>query len=72
MTYFKQYKDESEKREITKEEAKRILSGWWNEDALDDIFDNDIEFRLWTPYTDVWTMTEDGKVPIAGFYGTVS
>lgn len=71
MKYFKMYKEDGATAEqITKEEAMRILEGWWKKEALDEIFENGTEFRLFTPYADVWT-NKDGKVPIAGFYGTV-
>ena len=70
MKYFKQYKEiGATPKEITKEEAIRTLEGYWNDDALDDIFNNDKMFRLYTPYADVWAMTNDGKIPVAGFYG---
>lgn len=72
MKYFKMYKEDGATAEqITKEEAKRLLEGWWKDEALDEIFDNETEFRLFTPFAEIWTMTEDGKVPVAGFYGTV-
>ena len=72
MRYFKQYKDkDAEAVEITREEAKRTLEGWWQEDCLTDIFENNREFRLYTAYSTVWTQTDDGLVPIAGFYGIV-
>ena len=71
MKYFKQYKGESDKIEITKEEARHTLDGWWKEKCLNDIFDNEKGFRLYTAYAIVWTETDDGKVPMAGFFGTV-
>ena len=71
MKYFKQYKDGSEAREITKEEARQTLDGHWKPEVLDDIFDNEKGFRLWTPFSIVWTKTENGLVPIGGFYGVV-
>lgn len=71
MRYFKKYKDRETSIEITKEEARENLTGYWKEEALEDIFSNDKGFCLYTPYADIWTMTEDGAVPMAGFYGTV-
>lgn len=72
MRYFKMYKcGEQEAVEITKDEARRTLTGHWDEKALKDIFDNDRGFRLFTPYAEVWTMSDDGLVPMAGFYGIV-
>ena len=70
MKYFKQYKEiNAIPFEITKEEARKTLEGHWIEDAVNDIFENDRQFRLFTPFSTVWTMDENGKVPMAGFYG---
>lgn len=70
MKYIKFYRDgNSNSFEITKDEARRTLEGYWKPEALDDIFDNEKGFRLYSPFAIVWTETEDGKVPIAGFYG---
>ena len=72
MKYYKQYKEAgAEPEEVTKEEAKRTLEGWWRQETLDDIFEQDKGFRLYTAYAEVWTKTEDGMIPMAGFYGTV-
>ena len=72
MTYWKQYKEEGAKAvEITKAEARKTLDGHWDAKQLDEIFDNGIGFRLFTPFAEVWTKTDDGLVPMAGFYGTV-
>lgn len=69
MKYFKKYVDENDAVEVTAEEAKRALDGWWDRDCLDEVFANASAFRLWTPYCEVWT-NDNGKVPMAGFYGT--
>lgn len=70
MKYFKQYKEiNAIPFEITKEEARKTLEGYWIEDAVNDIFENDRQFRLFTSFSTVWTMDENGKVPMAGFYG---
>ena len=70
MKYFKQYKEKNSKSfEVSKNEAIRTLEGYWKPEALNDIFDNEKGFRLFTPFADVWTKTEDGIVPTAGFYG---
>lgn len=70
MKYFKQYKEiNATPFEITKEEARKTLKGYWVEDAVKDIFENDRQFRLFTPFSTVWTMNENGTVPMAGFYG---
>lgn len=72
MKYFKQRKEpEAKEFEITKEEARSTLEGFWKDDALNDIFDNKKGFRLFTPYADVWTVDDKGLVPMAGFYGIV-
>lgn len=72
MKYYKVYREAGAKAvEISKDEAKRILTGWWKDDFLARIFDEEVPFRLYTPYSEVWTKTEDGRVPMAGFYGTV-
>lgn len=72
MKYFKQYKEAGAKAfEITKAEARNTLDGHWTEESLDDIFDNNREFQLFTPYANVWTMSDEGLVPMPGFYGTV-
>ena len=70
MRYYKQYKEiNATPFEITKEEARKTLEGYWIEDAVNDIFENDRQFRLFTSFSTVWTMDENGKVPMAGFYG---
>lgn len=70
MKYFKIYKETgAEAEEITKAEAKRTLEGWWKQEALDDIFDNEKAFHLWTAFAEVWTKDADGCVPMAGFIG---
>lgn len=70
MRYFKQYKEiNATPFEITKEEARKTLTGYWIEDAVNDMFENDRQFRLFTPFSIVWTMVENGNVPMAGFYG---
>ena len=72
MTYYKFYKDGSVKAfEISKEEAKQTLEGYWDKEQLDKIFDEGIGFRLYTPYAEVWTKNDEGLVPMAGFYGIV-
>lgn len=69
MKYFKQYKEPDAKAfEVTKEEARKTLEGHWSNDVLDEIFNEEKPFRLWTPYSVVWTKKR-GKVPMAGFYG---
>lgn len=71
MEYFKLYEGEREPMQITKQEAKDALDGWWKEDFLSDIFEQEKVFRLYTPYCKVWSVSEDGLMPMAGFYGVV-
>lgn len=72
MKYYKKYKEQNATAfEITKEEAKGTLNGWWHEDAVNDIFENERQFRLYTPYADVWTKGDNGMVPMPGFYGVI-
>lgn len=70
MKYFKVYKEAGAKAvEITKEDASRTLGRWWKQTFLDDMFERDLMFRLYTPFAEVWTQTDDGMIPEAGFYG---
>ena len=70
MRYFKQYKEVNAiPFEITKEEARKTLESYWIEDAVNDMFENDRQFRLFTPFSTVWTKDENGNIPMAGFYG---
>lgn len=70
--YFKQYKGtQFAPQEVTKEKARETLEGYYKKEALDDIFDNDREFRLETSYSIIWTKNDEGQVPMAGFYGVV-
>lgn len=70
MKYFKQYKEiNAIPFEITKEEARKTLEGYWIKDAINDMFENDRQFRLFTPFSTVWAMDENGNIPMAGFYG---
>lgn len=71
MKYMKRFKGKEEVFEITKEQAKETLFGYWKDNFLDDIFDNNKAFRLDTHFSEVWTVNDDGLVPIAGFYGVV-
>ena len=67
--YFKKFNDKDAKAfEVTKEEARQTLEGYWDTECLDRIFGNEIVFRLFTPFAEVW-VKKDGKVPMAGFYG---
>lgn len=70
MRYYKQYKEiNATPFEIAKEEARKTLEGYWIKDAVNDMFENNRQFRLFTPFSIVWTMDENGNIPMAGFYG---
>ena len=69
MEYYTMLHTEHEPMQITKEEARHFLEYCYIKEAVDDVIDNEKAFHLWTPFRDVWTKTEDGLVPIAGFYG---
>lgn len=61
MKYFTKIKDTDRVRQITASEARRLLSGYWKEDCLDDIFVTGKRFKLWTAYSEVWTVDENGN-----------
>ena len=69
MKYFKQFIGKDEVKEITKQQARDTLTGWWKEECLEDVFTNNKSFRLYNPFSIVWTETDAGLIPIAGFYG---
>ena len=64
MKYFKQYKGKDEVMEITKEQARNTLDGYWKDEFLDEIFAKEKKFRLSTNMSYVWT---DGVV-VDGWY----
>lgn len=71
MKYMTMMHGEEKSEEISKERARELLEGCYIADAVADVFDNDKAFRLRTPYRDIWTKTDDGLVPMPGFYGVV-
>lgn len=71
MKYFSQVKGEEKIEELTKERARFLLEGCYIKEAVDDVMDNNKGFRLQTMTRVIWTQTDDGLVPIAGFYGIV-
>ena len=71
MNYYTKRHTENDTKQITKEEARYFLKGAYVEEAVDDIIDNNKSFRLRTPYRDIWTVTDDRRTPMAGFYGIV-
>ena len=64
MKYFKQFKGKDEVMEITKEQARNTLDGYWKDEWLDEIFAKEKKFRLFTNMSFVWT---DG-VAVDGWY----
>lgn len=71
MKYFRHDLHMGDVMEITKDHARWALEGCYKDDFLRDVFRNDRMFQLKTPYAIYYTMDEQGRVPMAGFYGTV-
>jgi len=70
MKYFRYSKLSDKTTEITPEQAHEELSTAWKPEFVDYIFKNDVHFRLFTRFGDIWTK-DKGMVPQAGFYGTI-
>ena len=64
MKYFKQFKGKDEVMEITKEQARNTLDGYWKDEWLDEIFAKEKKFRLSTNMSYVWT----DDVVVDGWY----
>lgn len=64
MKYFKQFKGDDDVVEITKEQARHTLDGYWKDKWLDEIFAKEKQFKLSTNYAYVWT---EGTV-VDGWY----
>lgn len=71
MRYFSVILETGEEQELTAERARFCLKGQYKDDFVDEIIDKKQGFRLRTAYREIWTKTDDGLVPIAGWYGTV-
>lgn len=71
MRYLSTIKGETEVEELSKERARFLLEGWYIKEAVDDIFENNRGFRLQIPTREIWTKTDDGLVPMPGYYGIV-
>ena len=69
MKYFARKFGEDQVEEISKEKAKWLLEGFYKKKAVKQIFDRDMGFRIQTPWREIWTKTDDGMVPMAGFIG---
>lgn len=71
MRYLSVILETGKQEELTAERARFCLKGMYNEAFVDELIDKGQGFRLRTAYRDIWTETDDGLVPIAGWYGTV-
>ena len=71
MKYLSRIKGEDQVEELSKERARFLLEGAYLKEAVDDIFDNDRAFYLHTMTREIWTKTDEGMVPMPGFYGVV-
>ena len=69
MKYFSTIKGEMKVEELTKERAKFLLEGCYKKSAVNDIFNNERSFCLQTMTRTIWTQTDNGLVPIPGFFG---
>lgn len=69
MKYFARIHGEDEIKEISKDRAKFLLEGAYYKYFVKDILKNGKSFRLQTPWREIWTESDDGKVPMPGFYG---
>ena len=69
MKYFSFRKWDELTEEIPASKAKELLTGYWNEELLADLFGKRKPFRLWTPYRFVWTEDCNGNIPEGAYYG---
>lgn len=69
MKYYQRfYGENGEPKEISAKKAKDVLSGWWKKEFLEKMFSDKASFRLYTPYSEIWSETDDFVVE-PGFYG---
>ena len=69
MKYLSKRHTEEEIEEISKEDAGFYLKGSYSDNFVDDLIYNNKAFRLNTPYRDIWTVDDNRRTPMAGFYG---
>ena len=70
MKYYTKMHTESEEMQITKDEARIFLEETLDDfDTINDVINNEKPFRIHTSVRNIWTMTDDGLVPMPGFYG---
>lgn len=69
MKYYTRMLTEETTSEITKEQARFYLEGAYIKEHVSYVIDEEKSFRLKTPYRVIWTKTDNGLVPMAGFYG---
>lgn len=55
MKYLSLVKGETEVEELTKERARFLLENCYYKEFVDDLFDNNKEFRLQTMTREIWT-----------------
>ena len=67
MKYLTRRHDQEMIEELTAEQARFYLEGYWKDETLADIFDGGKHFKLFTPYRDIWTETDDGVAPMTGY-----
>lgn len=71
LEYYRLLNGEKEPMQITKDEALEMLDGNWEPTMLDKIFEEEIPFRLYTPFSEIWTKDEEGRIPVPDFFGVV-
>ena len=69
MRYETRLLTEDKIQEISKERAQELLENCYQKKAVRDWFKNEKVFRLQTPVREIWTKTDDGLIPMPGFYG---
>ena len=69
MKYYLKLKESGKTKEITELEARYHLAKQFNEDYVAALFELRKAFRLEWEFGEIWTKTEEGHVPTAGFYG---
>ncbi len=55
MKYFVIDKSNGKTEEIPKEKAMEILEGWWNQPLIQDIFTHNKLFKLYTPFSVIYS-----------------
>ena len=71
LRYFSMMHFDNEVKELTAEEAMDYLMSTYKKNEVKRLFKESISFRLITPYREIWTKDDQGRVPMAGFYGII-